>query len=58
VISENEPFLSGVGHSGRGEARLWSARINGGGSYVVRVVGGSVDISHLAPFQVGLAKTF
>jgi len=25
---------------------------------MVRVVGGSVDISHLAPFQVGLAETF
>jgi len=47
-----------VRHSNGGEAPLCGARINGGGSYVVCVVGGSVDISYLAPFQVGLAETF
>jgi len=58
VVSENGPFLSSVKHFGGGEARLCSARINSGGSYVVRMVGGLVDISHLAPFQARLAETF
>jgi len=58
VVSENGLFLSGVKHFGGGEARLCGARTNRGGSYVVRVVGGSVDISRLARFQAGLAEMF
>jgi len=58
VASKNGSFLLCVGHSDGGKAQLCGARINGGGSYVVRGMGGSVDISYLASIQAGLAETF
>jgi len=38
VVSENGPFHSGVGHSGRGEAQLCGAKINGRGSKQTGVI--------------------